>query len=562
MPPTPAGGITAPVVYVRSGTAADFNAVGDVRGKLVLIDSRMGAGAWNMPAFEAGYRHAAGVVSTFTPEDPKYFSVDERALGSFDGMYDLSAPPWIYINRRDGDWLKSRIMDGPVMATMVLKQKITLARDGGAAYNVVGELPGSRADGQMVLMAAHQDAHFRAGMDDTGALANMLTVAKAMCMSGYRPQHTVVFLATCGEEFGRADAYYDWLIGAWWAIGRAHADWAGRIRAMLNLETMAQKGAVLTMRANPELTPWLKRLGRVFPELLPCGFEVTTPISSWNDQWPFTAAGISSVMLHTTNEEYDRLYHSDFETADRIDWRYLSSIAKLVFRAAKQLDDGLLPCSIAARADDIEAALDRNDLLAAGADVSAVSRLTAAVTAFKTVAGEAATAAGSAPTTRIPTANERLLAIEKIINSSMTALSPQDDTLYPHQQVLRDTQCINDAIAALRRAPPDPAAAQKALAGTYLTTLGLQFSYPVYQQQLARLAPGHPHLNWGEQGKLVEPLDVMKEYRQIEAGEIAAAIAGLENLRRRQLDQLDRRLTRMADAIEEATTLTRALWAP
>ena len=107
-------------------------------------------------------------------------------------------------------------------ATMVLKEKVTLERDGGIAYNVIGELPGEHRDGQMVLMAAHQDAHFRAGIDDTAALTNMLTVAKAMRESGHRPKTTVVFFATAGEEFGYTNAYYEWLTGAWWAATRAH----------------------------------------------------------------------------------------------------------------------------------------------------------------------------------------------------------------------------------------------------------------------------------------------------------------------------------------------------
>src|SRR5512135_2306092 len=63
-PPTPAGGITAPVVYVRGGTAADFDAAGDVAGKLVLVDLRLSSWWFTMPAFEAGLRKAAGVVAT------------------------------------------------------------------------------------------------------------------------------------------------------------------------------------------------------------------------------------------------------------------------------------------------------------------------------------------------------------------------------------------------------------------------------------------------------------------------------------------------------------------
>ena len=552
VPPTPEGGITARVAYVKGGTASDFDAAGDVAGKLVLVDAKMSSWWFTWPAFEAGHRKAAGVICTYTPEDPKYYSINDQALGSFDGQYDLAAPPWVYVSRRDGDWLKSRLEAGPVTATMVLKEKVTLERDGGIAYNVIGELPGEHRDGQMVLMAAHQDAHFRAGIDDAAALANMLTVAKAMRASGHRPKTTVVFLATAGEEFGYTNAYYEWLTGAWWAATRAHQDWAGRVRAMLNLESMAVKEAPLTMRINPELKPWLERLVSRCSALLPYGSEAVTPVNSWNDQWPFTAAGIPSVEFATYSVDYNRLYHSNFETSALVDWPYLAKIAKFAFRAAQQLDDGLLPYSLGTRADDLAAAVNKEELLAAGANAAVVSRLAAGVSAFRTAAADFETRAGAIPAGRTDAVNDGLLEVEKVLNSSFTALSPADDdaTVYPHQAVLRDAQGINAALAALKADRPGPAASLKALAGTYMTRFGISFSYPVYLKQISRLRPDFPRITIGGQGQLPEPLDVIPQYRKIEAREWAGAIVELEAKRLNLLVGLDHRLARMAGVLE------------
>ena len=554
VPPTPEGGVTAPIVYVKGGTASNFDAASDVAGKLVLVDAKMSSWWFTWPAFEAGHRKAAGVICTSTPEDPKYYSINDQALGSFDGQYDLAAPPWVYVSRRDGDWLKSRIEVGPVTVTMVLKEKVTLERDGGVAYNVIGELPGERRDGQMVLISAHQDVHFRAGLDDTAALANMLTVAKAMRASGHRPKTTVVFLATAGEEFGYTNAYYEWLTGAWWAATRAHKDWAGRVRAMLNLEVMAVKEAPLTMRFNPELKPWLERLVSRCSTLLPYGSEAVTPVNSWNDQWPFTAAGIPSVEFVTYSADYDRLYHSNFETSALVDWAYLAKIAKFAFRAAQQLDDGLLPYSLGTRADDLAAAVNKEEMLAAGANAAVISKLAAGVSAFRTAAADFDARAGAIPAGRTDAVNEGLLEVEKVLNSGLTALSPADDdaTVYPHQAVLRDAQGINAALAALKTDRPDPAAALKALAETYMTRFGISFSYPVYLKQLTRLEPDFPRLTIGGQGQLPEPLDVIPQYRKIEAGEWAGAIAELEAMRLKLLVELDDRLARMAGVLEWA----------
>ena len=558
VPPTPAGGVTAPIVYVGAGAAADFDAAGDVSGKIILVDLRLSSWWISLPAFEAGNRGAAGIVCTYTPDDPKYFSADERALGSFDGQYDLGAPPWIYISRRDGDWLKSELGSGPVTGTLVLKEKVTLARDGGTGTNVIGEIPGSRGDGQIILLAAHQDAHFRAGADDTAALVNLLTIAKAMTTSGFRPGSTIVFLATTGEEFGYTDSYYEWVVGAWWAATRAHPDWAGRVRTLINLETMALKGAPLTLRSTPELKPWLERLTSRSSDLLAYGVEWLTPVNSWNDQWTFTAAGIPSFKMNVQTDEYDKLYHSNLETSALVDWAHLARIAKFIFRAAAELDAGLLPYGLKARAEDLAGAWKGDRVGGSGADPAIVSRVDKALESFGRAAAAFEAERSSIPPGRAAAVNAGLLAVEKILNSALTGLSPADDdlTVYPYQSVLRDLRLLDAALAALAASPPDQDAALKALGGAYLTRLGIAFSYPVYLRYIARLDPAFERINWGAQGHLPRPLDVVPQYRLVQAGETVRAAAELRPKRQALAADLDDRLARMADVLERAAAAT------
>jgi hypothetical protein len=555
--PTAAGGVTAPVVYVKGGTAADFDAAGDVAGKIVLVDLKLGSWWVTLPAFEAGVRRAAGIVCTYTPDDPKYFSADDRALGSFDGQYASDAPPWVYICRRDGDWLKSAIASGPVTATLVLKEKVTLARDGGRGTNVVGEIPGSRGDGQIVLFTSHQDAHFRAGADDTAALVNMLTIARAMKASGFRPASTMVFLATTGEEFGYTDAYYEWVTGAWWAATHEHPDWAGRVRALVNLETMALAGAPLTLRASPELKPWLERLTARSKDLLQYGVEILTPVASWNDQWPLTASGIPSFKMNVQTEAYDTIYHSNFETAAIVDYAHLARIAKFIFRAVGEIDDGPLPYSLAAVATDLAAALKADRPGDAGADPAVVARLDKAVEAFGAAAAAWSGGGQSIAPGTVGGVNAALLAVDKILNSGLVALSPAEDdaTVYPYQAVLRDLRGLSAALTALKGSPPDKPAALKALAGTYLTRLGIAFSYQAYLKQIARLDPSFERIAWGSMGHLPRPLDVVPQYRLIEAGEFRRAATELEPKRQALLADLDSRLAGIADVLERAAGL-------
>ena len=64
MQATPPWGITAPLVYAKGGTAEDFAGVGDVRGKLVLIDAMFGWWYPYYPWAEATRRGALGIVTT------------------------------------------------------------------------------------------------------------------------------------------------------------------------------------------------------------------------------------------------------------------------------------------------------------------------------------------------------------------------------------------------------------------------------------------------------------------------------------------------------------------
>jgi len=203
----------------------------------------------------------------------------------------------------------------------------------------------------------------------------------------------------------------------------------------------------------------------------------------------------------------------------------------------------------------------KDELLAAGADPGAVSRLATSVDAFRQAAAAFDLSAGTIPTGTIESANRGLLEIEKALNAGFTALSPADDdiTIYPHQLVLKDTQGINAALAALKAAKPDTAAALKALAGTSLTRLGIVFSYPVYLKHIARLDPGYDRITWGAQGQLPKPLDVMPQYRKVQAGDYAGAIAELETNRRTLVGALDQRLTEMAGLLERVTPRIKGL---
>ena len=87
-------------------------------------------------------------------------------------------------------------------------------------------------------------------------------------MSGYKPASTMVFFNTTAEEWGYTDCNYDWLVGSVYSIQHTHPDWAGKVKAMLNLELLGYKKGSTWFTATRELKPWLKAEMKKHPKLV------------------------------------------------------------------------------------------------------------------------------------------------------------------------------------------------------------------------------------------------------------------------------------------------------
>jgi Iap family predicted aminopeptidase len=555
--PTPAGGITAEVVYVEGGAAANYEDK-NVEGKIVLVDLMLDSWWLNLPAHEATLRGAAAVVFTFSPEDPSYYSFAPDALGSNDGFYGFKWVPAVYLARRDGDWLKAELARGPVTATLKNDVEVTLESQGGVGYNVAGELPGAGETDEKVVIAAHHDAYFRAGMDDTSGSTQVLTLAKAMTSIGYRPQRTVVFFLTTAEEFGYSDAYYDFLVGSSYAMTHTHADWPGTVAGMINLEAQGGREGRIRINAGPELRPWIEGILKGHPQLAPYGAKVIG-VSTWTDGFPFGTAGIPNVTFSAAGADYAGRYHTNYDVQELIDWPYFGTMAKLEFRLAEQLDRGLLPYELAYQADDLAASVNEEELEALGVDAEILGRFMGALSRYREAAGAYEKRKSALPAARHAELNRALLNIEKILGSNLTTLSPEVTAVYPHQELLADAQKIQEALEALRSSPVDPEAARRALAGVFMTRVGLHFSEPVYRTELSWLDPDYERIGYGGQGHVVPPIDVLPELRQVEAGDIGAAVAGLLEKKGARIAELDTRFSQMSDVLERVAPEIEAL---
>ena len=554
VPGTHRRGITSQVVSVGGGTAADY-AGKDVKGKIVLIDLMLNSWWLHLPSHEATLRGAAAIIFTIDPAvDDSYYTIAPDALGSNDGLYGRKWVPAVYISQQDGFALKAQLAAGPmVTATVKSNVKVRYEEHGGAGYNVVGELPGRSCDGQMVVVTAHHDAHFRAGMDDTSGTTQAMTIAKAMRVSGYKPQRSVVFMLTTAEEFGYTDSDYDFLVGSWWPITHTHADWPGRVAAQINLESQGGAGGRMGIATAAELNTWAAATATAnSPTLTPYGFRVSSPVSTWTDAFPFLTKGIPSMTFSASGSAYAGRYHTNYDVDSLIDWTYFGAMSKLEFRFAQDLDGGLLPYSLKYQADRMASRgeVGEAQLLDAGADPAVVARFVSDFAAYQTAADAYDARAAAIPAGHLGWVNKSLLRVEKLLDGRLVAMAPDGATvILPHQQVLWDTEGINDALAAL---PADPLAALDALTGVYQLWITLFFSDPVYYTESLWQTPGYKRLGYGASAHLAPPVDVLPAYRQIEAGDYPTAIKTLTCKRAARVAELNSRLCSMSRVLDKA----------
>ena len=207
-PGTKGDGITAPVVWVGLGTAADFQGR-DVKGKTVMIYSLATPGGrdhsadWSGAVRRANDAGAAIIlVEMGFPGNAQ--SEPEGAVGA--------AAPTVTITPDDANLIRDQLDQGrPVSFHLRLA---TEEREGLKSGNIWGVLPG--ASEEQILIMAHTDAFFEGAMDNASGIAMMLDIARhcAAVPQAQRPR-TLVFLTTPDHHHGSEGIHwvrdnYDW----------------------------------------------------------------------------------------------------------------------------------------------------------------------------------------------------------------------------------------------------------------------------------------------------------------------------------------------------------------
>ena len=198
-------GLVAEMIYVGYGTSVDFEKV-DVKDKIVLVDGIMilnFAPSQQVNLFNslnlAKKKGALGAI--FTNNSP----LDSISYVGFDEVRGWKRRlPALSVNNFDGYYLKTLYNknQGKVTVKFTLSGKTEQA----TSSMVLGILPGKTDD--IILLGTHVDSTFTGAVDNAGANAGLIELAKFFTqIPNEKREKTLIFAGWTGHECGLIGTY-------------------------------------------------------------------------------------------------------------------------------------------------------------------------------------------------------------------------------------------------------------------------------------------------------------------------------------------------------------------
>lgn len=304
--------IKADLVDVGYGTAAEFEAAGDVTGKVVLALRDDYLTWWpTIVVEEAAYRGALAVVFYgYLGNYPVPDAVEQDAVGG--------PIPAFSISRNSAYYLQGLLASSD-RVEVYLESKVDIWSEQYAqSVNVIGYIDGSKYPDEYILIGGHMDTWFRGSNDDCSGIAATLELARlfaSMKQSGqFVSERTLVFTACGAEEYGGpAGIWLNWIVGSYELV-KAHPEIVDSIVIYLNLDSVSFTSATGTyvFEATWEAANLMKEvvhdldLTRIVYHFI--------PVNPWTDAWSYAAmGGGSAVSIMTDIPGFWPYYHTNLD---------------------------------------------------------------------------------------------------------------------------------------------------------------------------------------------------------------------------------------------------------
>jgi carboxypeptidase Q len=306
-----------PIVDVGEGSAAEFDKVGDVAGRLVLVHTKVLA-SWDdlfgeyerAPAIIAlAVKGKAVAIAFMATHEHEILYRHTNAVGG-----EIDALPQLVVAREDGERIARLLASAnPVWANLSIPNKI------GAAiktWNVVAEIRGNEKPEEFVVLGAHLDSwELGTGALDNGCNAALVIDAlRAIKASGLKPRRSMRFLLFSGEEEG--------MIGSR-AYATAHRNELDKAAGVVIFDSGTGKTTAFSTGGRKDV------MAAVEPILAPLGqFGVTKAIptaESGTDHFDFMLEGVPTFVAVQEEANYLENYHATTDTFDKVDFAQLKN---------------------------------------------------------------------------------------------------------------------------------------------------------------------------------------------------------------------------------------------
>ncbi len=517
-PGTPSDGVHGHLVDVGIGERRRLDRL-ELVGRIALLDWHSLSVAPADVALELGLRGAVGVIVASFEGGPLYQA--PGAVGSFDSYWHPGSPPILTISREDAATLRAALARDAVSGRLTVE--VTLTPD-AAGMNAIGWLEGSEP-GAPIVIGAHHDGWFSASFDNASGVAALIALASGLVGLGYRPRHTLCFTSRTAEEYGLAQAPFDWCVGAWRQVSERHPEWGAESPFHLCLEASGHPALRSIVEAPVELAGWARSVCRAAEAegWLTAGWRIGPPVTG-TEQWPFLVAGVPGVASYGWETSFRRhSYHTPLDTPDVIDFDHLARLIRL---------DALFL---------LEADADPDVIHDHGARARRLAKAAAALGADGEPLAQAARTHGRRRGRRAFTA----------IGRELHAVDGRGAVAYPHAQAAADASHLEAALAALSEGTDR--AAIKALEAVGCNRLTRVMSAEAFASHQARQQPDAPRLSWAAASHLTLSPDLWAELAALR-GEPGSRPRGpwLEASLRRHRTHVQRELRRRTQAMTRA----------
>ena len=541
--------LIADLVDVGLGTMTDYDAVGNVAGKIALVHRNDDIQAWPDTAAREAELHGALAVMFYG-----YYTGNDLPAGIKQDS-SFSPIPAISISPISAWHLQDLLAAGPVTLQIDGRVDILSAKF-AESINVAAVMWGTTRADEYVVVSGHVDTWWNGSNDDCSSIAAMLELARLLSEARahhlFTNERTLIFSSVGAEEVGGPDGtWYNWLVGSYEFVV-AHPEVMNGLAVELNMD-----GVSFTRSSGRY---WIENTWEtnslVYKAISDLGVggmvSYYNPIWSWTDAWSFGAKGGGSAIQMMWMAGFDPYYHTQLDNMAVQGHELLDLVLKLhgliAMRAANAL---ILPLDLTATCDWAAARL-KSEKMTVPAEaknidkaLSALSWLRAQAVAANSYGQMLSDMYAKATTPKEQAAirakanelNRAIIDARRIITpwtlGEGGVMGSWDVFLRPDQHV-SDLGYVNSAITALSKGQVGNAVS--ALSNVYTMQWGKYFSLQTYEDEMDSM--DECFMYWGDDFDQQQAyVDGYGIYFGLKDGTMSksAALDALKNIKNTQL---------------------------